>query len=552
MAADPPPGPAGEITDGPGSAAPAGTEPGLADSDLVRLACDGDAMALRLLVERYQPMVRARAARLCSNPSDVDDIVQESFLQALIAIDRLQDPDRFPGWLAGIVLNVCRKVWRRRQFTLVADWPEPLHPTAGDGLPSAENLDRAEALQAAVATLPAGQRRAVTLHYYAGLPPAQIAAPAGAARASLHKARLRLRAYITEHRPDLVPAASGRTDMTAVRITSVERRVPPGPLPIGRPTDVVVLTDEARHRELAFWLLSGDGDRISQLTAATAEAGGQAGAAVARSADELSRRLLRAAGASVTGVEIDDVGPGVTMARIGLSSPAGTRQLTARLGESLAIAATAGAPIRVSAAVMDRLAVPAGSTRPGPLPAPTAAVLRPPARPRYEPRNMGFADGLDGWRLGGSFAEHTSESHWHDYACAAEAATAVLSATVADPEGFAFLGQEIFADDYAGATLVFRAQARLQQAGPRRAGLFLRIRRGRDIGVGRDIRGPLTEQAALADPSNHIVPATGSGDWEWLGATEPVPADCTTIMFGVFLAGPGRIELRDPELTRST
>jgi hypothetical protein len=92
-------------------------------------------------------------------------------------------------------------------------------PTAG-GLPSAEDLDRADALRAAVASLPAGQRRAVTLHYYADVPAGQVAEAAGAARASLHKARLRLRAYLTEHRPDLVPAP-GRKHMTTVHVARI-------------------------------------------------------------------------------------------------------------------------------------------------------------------------------------------------------------------------------------------------------------------------------------------------------------------------------------------
>jgi RNA polymerase sigma-70 factor (ECF subfamily) len=203
----------------------------ISDGDLVRLARDGDPVAFRLLVERHQPMARARARRLCANPSDVDDVMQESFLRAFIALDRLRDPDRFAGWLAGIVLNVCRGLQRRAPVTLLPDWPEPLHPASAGGLPTAEDLDRADALRAAVAGLPAGQRRAVALHYYADLPPGQIAEPAGAARASLHKARLRLRAYLTEHRPDLVPAAARRTHMTTIRIARAERRIPPGPMP---------------------------------------------------------------------------------------------------------------------------------------------------------------------------------------------------------------------------------------------------------------------------------------------------------------------------------
>ncbi|MGH3253796.1 MAG: hypothetical protein ACRDOU_00080 [Streptosporangiaceae bacterium] len=54
----------------------------------------------------------------------------------------------------------------------------------------------------------------------------------------------------------------------------------------------------------------------------------------------------------------------------------------------------------------------------------------------------------------------------------------------------------------------------------------------------------------LADPDNHIVTVAGQPDWTGHEVTASVPGDTYTVMFGVFLAGPGRIELRDPELTR--
>ena len=63
----------------------------ISDGDLVRLARDGDPAAFRLLVERHLPMARARAARLCPQPEDADDAVQDAFLQAFIALDRLRD-----------------------------------------------------------------------------------------------------------------------------------------------------------------------------------------------------------------------------------------------------------------------------------------------------------------------------------------------------------------------------------------------------------------------------------------------------------------------------
>jgi RNA polymerase sigma-70 factor (ECF subfamily) len=521
------------------------------DGDLVRLARDGDPVAFRLLVERHQPTVRARARNLCGNPSDVDDVVQEAFLRAFIGLDRLRDPDLFAGWLGSIAANVCRGLRRRAPVTLLPAWPEPLHPATVHGLPSADDLDRADALRAAVAGLPAGQRRAVALHYYADLPAGQIAESAGAARVSLHKARLRLRAYLTEHRPDLVPAPSRRTPMTAVRIARAERRIPPGPLPDGFPSHVIMLADDAGRRELPIWLQDFDPRRLSKLFEPSAADHEPAETAQARTADELTALLLRAAGASVTGVDIDELGPEVAVARIDLASPAGTRHVTARVAEGLAVAITAGAPVRVADPVMDRLASPlADDDRPAPLPEPAAAlaVLSPGNQPRYEPRNLAFADGLDGWLLGGSFTGHASHSHWQDYSRAAEDGIAVLSATVPQPAGFAFLGQEMFADDYRGAVVTFRGEFRTKHAAvtdaASRAGLFLRVVSGQHV------RQPLTERAAVNDPDNTIVTIPADRDWTSHQVTARVPDDTNTVVFGVFLAGPGRIEMRNTELTR--
>ena len=109
----------------------------------------------------------------------------------------------------------------------------------------------------------------------------------------------------------------------------------------------------------------------------------------------------------MTAVDVDELGPEVTVARIELATPAGPEHVTARLLDGLAMAITAGAPIRVADAVMDRLAVPAGTGQAGPMPEQTARDLAIDQRPRYEPRNLTFADGLDHWVLGGSFTENT-------------------------------------------------------------------------------------------------------------------------------------------------
>jgi hypothetical protein len=142
---------------------------------------------------------------------------------------------------------------------------------------------------------------------------------------------------------------------------------------------------------------------------------------------------------------------------------------------------------------------------------------------------------------------HASQSHWHDYSCVAEHGIAVISSAVPEPEGFALLGQAIFADDYRGATVVFRGEFRVLDA-PRRAALFLRV----NTDPRRDIRWPLTEGAALADPDNTIVTIDGSRDWTSQEVTARIPEDGDIVAFGVFLAGRGRIELRRAELIRAT
>jgi hypothetical protein len=86
-----------------------------------------------------------------------------------------------------------------------------------------------------------------------------------------------------------------------------------------------VLADDAGRRELPVWLPGFDGDRLSWLLDRPAGSPAQAEAATAQNGDELNGPLLRAVGASVTWVDIDELGPDVTAARIGLTGPAEIR-----------------------------------------------------------------------------------------------------------------------------------------------------------------------------------------------------------------------------------
>lgn len=527
----------------------------ISDGDLVRLARCDDPVAFRLLVERYRPMALARALSLCGDPDEAEDIVQDAFLQAFVALDRLRDPQRFAAWLAGIVLNVHRAARRRRApLILLDDWPEDIHPVSADGLPgpALDDTDRADALERALNDLPAPQRDAVRLFYYADMPVAAIAGQLdetpGTVKARLHKARGRLRNGIATRRPDLIPYAPRRISMTTMTRVGIAHAEPePDRTRIHH--ILVVLADQEGGRALPIWLRGIDGHSLLVLldrAADTAMAKDPediampevlpADTAMTGVPEELTGRLLKAAGVSVTGVDIDEIGLDVPAARIELNGPAGTRHVTGRLGEGLALAIATEAPIRIADTLMDRLGEPVAE---GDLLTPflnrRPAAASSPGRRKRKARNLTFADGLDGWDLRGSFLRSSSSGRWGDYECkVTQDRCAVLGAATPEPSGFADLRQAILADRYRGRTVRFGAELRAHGV-PDQAGLYLRT---------------VTAETASTSTDNRTVATVEAGrDWARHELTAQVPDDAIYVLFGITLTGPGRIELRNTDLT---
>jgi RNA polymerase sigma factor (sigma-70 family) len=533
------------------------------DGDLVRQARSGDAGAFALLIERRFASARTLAARLGAHPDDVDDIVQEAFLQAFAGLDRLRDPDRFGAWLAGIVRNISRAAARQDPLMLFADWPDDLHPVSAQGLPSAEDLDRSEVLRAAIAGLPGGQRRAVELYYFADLPAGQIGPSPGAAKASLHKARGRLRERITARRPDLIPALSRRKTMATVRIAHLmphSRTQPDGTTHASR--ILVVLADDPGRRAMSLWLPARHGQMLSRILGRTSreteppappDHHAPPGHSVLEfTPEDMVSRLLGAAGAAVTGADIDELGPGVLVGQISVTGPAGTRQVTMPPGFALALAAAAEAPVRVAGPLMDKLAVPVTSDD---LP---QLASRPPA-PRPDrtagPRNLRFADGLDGWDIGGRSPGEIAGAYWDYYTVAAADGAATLSAVVPQPRGSVFLRQAWIADEHRGANVTVRAEISAEDvAGHAELSLFIATKPEEPLVSRAPVHGQrvpipkLVRQRRDAD-SKTIV---GGSDWTRYEVTAQIPADAEEMGFELTLAGSGKVGLRHLELIRAS
>lgn len=89
---------------------------GPTDAALVVAVRGGEAWATEALFRRHAPMVNALALRLMGRAGDVDDLVQESYIEAYGAIATLKDPQAFAAWLKSIVVRTASKMLRRRRF----------------------------------------------------------------------------------------------------------------------------------------------------------------------------------------------------------------------------------------------------------------------------------------------------------------------------------------------------------------------------------------------------------------------------------------------------
>ena len=81
---------------------------------LVRRAIEGDKGAFVDLTRRFQQFAFGSALAQVGDFQKAEDIVQEAFVAAWLALPTLAEPAAFPGWLRGIVRHHAFRVRRRR------------------------------------------------------------------------------------------------------------------------------------------------------------------------------------------------------------------------------------------------------------------------------------------------------------------------------------------------------------------------------------------------------------------------------------------------------
>lgn len=147
----------------------------VSDEALLVLYANGDRAAARALTVRLTPRVLGYAARVLSDPVEAEDVAQEAMLRLWrIAPEWRQGEAKVSTWLYRVVANLCTDRLRKRRAGPLdeAEEPQDDSPGAEDRLQQAA---RAQALNAALATLPERQRQAVVLRHLEGLANPEIA-----------------------------------------------------------------------------------------------------------------------------------------------------------------------------------------------------------------------------------------------------------------------------------------------------------------------------------------------------------------------------------------
>ena len=134
---------------------------------------------VRSALHAYGDRLLRSAYLLCGDATEAQDLVQETFLQALKSAHRFRGESAIYTWLHGILLNLSRHHWRRQKRVVLDENIALETPIDGAAEAHADREFRATRLARALQTLSPEHREVIVLRYYENLKIHEIAAQTG-------------------------------------------------------------------------------------------------------------------------------------------------------------------------------------------------------------------------------------------------------------------------------------------------------------------------------------------------------------------------------------
>jgi len=190
------------------------------DSELLDAARGGDARSLETLLERHQAQVYRFGMKMCRDPEDASDVLQDTLLAMARSVRDFRGASSISTWLFTIARSFCIKKRRRSKFapererSLDTEAARDAASLADPAMGAEEALAGKEveqALERGIRALEPIYREVLLLRDVEGLTAPEVAEVLGlsvpAVKSRLHRARLSVRAHVA---PLLgVPSESG-------------------------------------------------------------------------------------------------------------------------------------------------------------------------------------------------------------------------------------------------------------------------------------------------------------------------------------------------------
>jgi len=163
----------------------------------VRRALAGDQEAFATIVEKYKDPVFNVAYRMLGNPTEAEDVAQETFVRAYTQLRTYQEGRRFSTWLLSIASHLSIDQLRRRRFLALplenAPFLEWIADLGAGPEQAALQVEASDEMQKVLSVLPPKYRTVLVLRYWYDLSYEEIAEMLGLTsalvKARLHRAR---------------------------------------------------------------------------------------------------------------------------------------------------------------------------------------------------------------------------------------------------------------------------------------------------------------------------------------------------------------------------
>lgn len=148
---------------------------------LVDRCLGGEEAAARELYRRQQPRIHAALYRILGSNRDMEDLLQETFIQVFWSLRGYRGEARLSTWIDRVAVRVAyRYLSQKRASPFTVEWSEAHAPVAGGGDRRALAREGVRRLYAALVELPPAGRIAFALHAVDGRSVAEVAAIVGA------------------------------------------------------------------------------------------------------------------------------------------------------------------------------------------------------------------------------------------------------------------------------------------------------------------------------------------------------------------------------------